>query len=120
MPDYIQCGKCGCSMPFYPNMVYPVTWGGRPVCGNCRKELEGDLGKELKTDVCPECLESRPGDERVKAGMKCGLCSYNETPAFEHLLILSGATIKRVELSESDLTDGQAEAHYKPRKERLE
>jgi len=26
--------------------------------------------------VCPECEEVREGDERVRAGMKCGLCSY--------------------------------------------
>lgn len=25
---------------------------------------------------CPECLEERPDDERVKAGMKCSYCAY--------------------------------------------
>jgi len=26
--------------------------------------------------ICPECLEIRPFDDRVRAGMKCGLCAY--------------------------------------------
>lgn len=26
--------------------------------------------------ICPECGESRPDDDRVKAGMKCGACAY--------------------------------------------
>lgn len=25
---------------------------------------------------CPECQELRPDDDRVKAGMKCGVCAY--------------------------------------------
>jgi len=25
---------------------------------------------------CPECLQERPDDERVAAGMKCGNCAY--------------------------------------------
>ncbi len=28
------------------------------------------------TNVCPECGKERPGDERVAAGMKCGICAY--------------------------------------------
>ena len=39
------------------------------VCCRCR-EFTGF------EEVCPECLEPRPGDERVEAGMKCGPCAY--------------------------------------------
>jgi predicted amidophosphoribosyltransferase len=28
-------------------------------------------------DRCPECLQLRPGDERVRAGMKCSFCTYD-------------------------------------------
>ena len=28
------------------------------------------------TDICQECGQHRPGDDRVKAGMKCGFCAY--------------------------------------------
>ncbi len=29
--------------------------------------------------ICPECREYRPDDDRVKAGMKCGVCAgYGE------------------------------------------
>ena len=27
-------------------------------------------------EVCPECGEPKPDDERVSAGMKCGDCAY--------------------------------------------
>jgi len=30
----------------------------------------------IELEICPECGVVRPGDERVKAGMKCGFCSY--------------------------------------------
>lgn len=26
-------------------------------------------------EICPECGEVRSGDERVRAGMKCGICA---------------------------------------------
>ena len=29
----------------------------------------------LEQEICPECGQERPGDERVKAGMKCSLCA---------------------------------------------
>ena len=27
-------------------------------------------------EICPECQEPKPDDERVAAGMKCGECAY--------------------------------------------
>ena len=29
----------------------------------------------IEFEICPECCQVRPGDERVKAGMKCGFCA---------------------------------------------
>jgi len=29
-------------------------------------------------NFCPECLQYRPDDERVKAGLKCRFCAYGE------------------------------------------
>lgn len=29
----------------------------------------------VEYEICPECGQVRPGDERVKAGMKCGFCA---------------------------------------------
>jgi hypothetical protein len=31
-------------------------------------------GKPLAATACPECGESRPGDERVAAGLSCRFC----------------------------------------------
>jgi hypothetical protein len=28
------------------------------------------------SNVCPECRESKPDDDRVKNGMKCAKCTY--------------------------------------------
>jgi len=36
--------------------------------------MPGNL--EPEGDICPECGEDRPDDERVRAGMKCGFCAY--------------------------------------------
>ena len=42
-------------------------------------ERQKQLAQEC-ADVCPECGNHRPGDARVKAGMKCGLCAYAYLP----------------------------------------
>lgn len=63
-------------------------------CPHCRRviELEVDIDynglddiqaviKPLPTqDICPECLGLRPGDERVRAGMKCSVCAGEWMP----------------------------------------
>jgi len=44
-------------------------------------EFEEAMAKPQNPDmpICPECLQYRPDDERVKAGMKCGICAgYGE------------------------------------------
>ena len=30
----------------------------------------------IELEICPECGQVRAGDERVRAGMKCGFCAY--------------------------------------------
>jgi len=35
--------------------------------------IDGGLSKRM---ICPECLQHRPDDDRVKAGMKCRFCAY--------------------------------------------
>lgn len=35
----------------------------------------------IEYEICPECGQVRPGDERVKAGMKCGICAGEWLPA---------------------------------------
>ena len=32
--------------------------------------------QQAEASRCPECENVRPGDDRVAAGMKCGVCSY--------------------------------------------
>lgn len=60
-------------------------------CDRCELPIDTDLedtieladGKGeahfncVEKEVCPECEEHRPEDERVKAGMKCGFCAYS-------------------------------------------
>ena len=29
----------------------------------------------IELEICPECCQVRPDDDRVKAGMKCGFCA---------------------------------------------
>jgi len=47
---------------------------------NMMHETNHEMSKPPRTwqeeSLCPECEEIREGDERVRAGMKCGLCSY--------------------------------------------
>ena len=40
--------------------------------------LAGNLAMKLQAEAmrCPECGEISVGDDRVLAGMKCGVCSY--------------------------------------------
>lgn len=42
-----------------------------------RCEVFAEIVEEwrIEAEICPECCEVRPGDERVKANMKCGWCS---------------------------------------------
>jgi len=44
--------------------------------------MSGEYPFENKTEtiyICSECLQYRPDDERVKAGLKCALCAgYGE------------------------------------------
>jgi len=41
------------------------------VCAPCKREND--------KMTCPECGQPRPNDERVKNGMKCGICAgYGE------------------------------------------
>jgi hypothetical protein len=40
-----------------------------------QRYLPGNLVDDDK-QICPECGEDRPGDARVEAGMKCGVCAY--------------------------------------------
>lgn len=57
-------------------------------------------------DICFECGEHCPDDERVKAGMKCGRCAYGD--------------FSLEALSEADLSDEASEAHIKLKKGRNE
>lgn len=34
-----------------------------------------EIVTEWEKELCPECLQFRPGDERVANGMKCGICA---------------------------------------------
>ncbi len=47
-----------------------VSSEGSPSTVQSIELLDGD------DDVCPECEQERPDDDRVKAGMKCGPCAY--------------------------------------------
>lgn len=44
--------------------------------GPCETFLEILEEWRIEAEICPECCQPRPGDERVKAGMKCGFCAY--------------------------------------------
>jgi len=35
----------------------------------------------IEYEICDECLQVRPDDERVKAGMKCAVCAGEWIPA---------------------------------------
>ena len=65
--------------------------------------------------ICPECEESCPGDDRVKAGLKCYACAYPQ--AFSWMKPLE---VFKKALSEADLSDQANEAHITIKKERLE
>ncbi len=41
----------------------------------------------IEFGICPECFQVRPGDERVKAGMKCGVCAGYADPYEECLRV---------------------------------
>jgi len=57
-------------------------------CDYCNKNIDTDYNAEHFIDstekciieyadeICPECEEHRPDDERVKTGMKCSFCTY--------------------------------------------
>ena len=50
------------------------------VCGDNYEENDIPSyirNRDNEKDICPECGEHRPDDNRVKAGMKCGHCAYN-------------------------------------------
>jgi len=72
------------------------------------------------TDICSECLEHRPGDERVEAGYKCNFCAYGIFIAKTEMseAEIDYAIMKHEEMSDADLTDGQSEAHTLTKKER--
>jgi predicted metal-binding protein len=55
MPDELKCWNCGGDLDHK---------GFCRECGECSE------------DICGECGQSRPGDERVSAGLKCGPCAY--------------------------------------------
>lgn len=41
----------------------------------------------IELEICPECGQERPGDERVKGGMKCGVCAgYAERDPYQEYL----------------------------------
>jgi len=54
------------------------------------EEILEEWRREL--EICPECGEVRPGDERVKAGMKCSVCAGEWIPD----ALLTQATKKEV------------------------
>jgi len=57
--------------------------GGRGLCeytypnGHCEifAEIVAEWNQEII--ICPECGKKRPDDDRVKAGMACGICAYS-------------------------------------------
>jgi hypothetical protein len=59
------------------NTVYAMT-EDLSGCAYSRQNILGELADVVREqlEICPECGQHRPGDERVKAGMKCGLCAY--------------------------------------------
>lgn len=56
-------------------------------CDHCNKNIDTDYNAEhfiegtekctieYVDEICPECEEYRPDDERVKAGMNCSFCT---------------------------------------------
>ncbi len=66
----LSCPKCG------TRKTEPT-----PGC-SCRSLGGGHIMKYHHRCVlhCGECGEERPDDDRVKAGMKCGLCAYGSEP----------------------------------------
>ena len=43
-----------------------------------KKEMTELQPPTKESDICGECGEHRPDDDRVKAGMKCRFCAYGE------------------------------------------
>lgn len=42
-------------------------------------------------EICSECFQTRPGDERIAAGMKCGVCAgYGSYQEFEDAGVTPG------------------------------
>lgn len=72
----VRCQRCGKFIDLDYNVedgvVLPngIDWS----CFNCC---------EANNEVCLECGEPKPEDDRVKAGMKCGPCAYGNEPTSE-------------------------------------
>lgn len=68
------------------------------------KKLLSEEEEEPKVnDVCPECNDYYPDDERVKAGMKCGYCAYSGEMYADHFGIEERTQLKDVDLSLTDV-----------------
>ena len=65
------------------NTVYAMT-EDLSGCAYSRQNTLADLADVVREqlEICPECGEHRPGDARVKAGMKCGLCAYGYSAVY--------------------------------------
>lgn len=55
----ILSGCCGEAIRLYDELR----------CSDCGRSVPPE-------EMCPECEEHRPDDDRVAAGMKCGFCAY--------------------------------------------
>lgn len=78
--DYEHWVKCICKWEGYAaDMSHDyISDGGDGVipidhCPNCGSSEENCVIIDLH---CPECGQLRKDDDRVKNGMKCGLCAY--------------------------------------------
>jgi len=68
-PDMDGPGRCDTNE--MRACIYDIAKDGR-----C--ELFEEILEEwrIELEICPECGQQRPDDERVKAGMKCVECAY--------------------------------------------
>ena len=68
------------------NTVYAMT-EDLSGCAYSRQNILGELADVVREqlEICSECGEHRPGDERVKAGIKCGLCAYGYSASVEDI-----------------------------------